>query len=90
MLRDIIIFLAGMGVSAVGVCAILFVKLGRENAKLKRHLMRIASGVAHGNAMQQTIHGAELEANRDEFQRTREMAHRDLGIDTDELLGSGS
>jgi hypothetical protein len=90
MLREMIIFLAGMGVSAVAVCAILFVKLGRENAKLRRHLLKIASGVAHGNAMQQTIHGPELDARSVEFQRTREMAHRDLGIETDELLGSGS
>jgi hypothetical protein len=90
MLRELIIFLAGMGVSGLLVGTILFVKMGRENAALKKSLLKIANGVAHGNAMQQTIHGPELDARSVEFQRTRAMAQRDLGLETDdEMIASG-
>jgi hypothetical protein len=89
MLRDIVLVLCGMGVSGILVGVILFVKMGRENAELKRQMMRIASGVAHGNAMQQTIHGEELERKHGELDRTRRMAERDVGLTDSDLIDGG-
>jgi hypothetical protein len=89
MWRELIIFLAGMGVSGILVGVILFVKMGRENAELKRQMMQIAGGVAHGNAMQQTIHGDELERKHGELARTRRMAERDVGLTDSDLIDGG-
>lgn len=88
-MTNILVFCGGfaLGLLIAGIMA--FRRMARRAADLEKWQRKMANGMAHSLAIQQTVYGEELDAKSQEFTRTRQMTNRDMGIESDLIDGSG-